>query len=306
MDKDITLPIDRRTDFLRRPISYSESYISEIKDVPDGKNSTTKLKLPRIESSNMHNLSEPLILSESDLIETKDIKNQIFSINSETNLESYTFFKRSSSSESFKVNENKNEIVKQNNENTQHEYKSFHYKDRCEMVFNKIMLFFLHLFLISAFELLFFFMFVTKSEDDAITKLFTSITNSATSVCYSFNETDKNIINYIINGIVNGTTLLNNANEQYLERVSYNKKLLTTGFIYFFGLFIINVLIVLINKVKFKRKINYKGIILDNLVMISLLGLYEYIFFSNIVFQYETITPNEIIYNIYNNFVLAC
>jgi hypothetical protein len=300
MDKDNTLPIDKRNDFLRRPISYSESYISEIKYIPDIKDSTTKLKLPRIESSNIQNLSEPLILSESDLIETKDINNKMYSINSETNLESYTYFKRSPSAESLKVNEiiqPKEEIIT---------YKSFHYKDRCEMVFNKIMLFFIHLFLISAFELLFFFMFVTKSEDNAITKLFISITNSATSVCYTFNQTEKDVINYVINDMVNGTTLLNNANEQYLERVDYNKKLLTTGFIYFFGLFIINVLIVLINKVKFKRKINYKGIILDNFVMISLLGLYEYIFFSNIVFQYETITPNEIIYNIYNNFLLAC
>lgn len=296
----------KRIDILRRPISYSESYISEIKDIPDVKDITTKLKLPRIESSNLHNLSEPLILSESDLIETKDIKNHMYSINSETNLESYTFFKRSSSSESFKVNENPKQIMNQNEESITNSYKSFHYKDRCEMVFNKIMLFFIHLFLISAFELLFFFMFVTKSEDDAITKLFTSITNSATSVCYTLNQTDKNIINYVINDIVNGTTLLNNANNQYLERVSYNKKLLTTGFIYFFGLFIINVFIVLINKVKFKRKINYKGIILDNFVMITLLGLYEYIFFSNIVFLYETISPNEIINNIYNNFLLAC
>jgi hypothetical protein len=285
---------------LGRPMSYSESYVSEIKYIPEVK-VLSKEKLPRIESSNLQNLSEPLMLNEEDLIESKDIKNKMFSINSDTNLESYTYFKRSASAESLNVQENKTEIKQEIKE-----YKSFHYKDRCEMIFNKIMLFFIHLFLISAFELLFFFMFVTKSEDNAINLLFTSITNSATSACSTFNQTDKQIINYVINDIINGTVLLNNANQQYLERQSYNKQLLTTGLLYFFGLFIINVLIVLINKFKFKRKINYKGIILDNLVMISLLGLYEYMFFSNIVFEYETITPNELIYNIYNNFIISC
>lgn len=304
MDKNTTIQNDKR-----RPMSYSESFLSDIKFIPEIKDNITKVKLPRIESSNLNNLSESLILNETILVESKDIKNKIFSINSEPNLESYTYLKKSQSTEKkLEINNdvgNEIEYAKQNLT-----YKSFHYKDRCEMILNKIMLFFIHLFLISAFELLFFFMFVTKSEDEAINSLFTSITGSVlgsvTSICNTFNQTEKNVINNLINDVVNGTSLLNKANQQYLERVSYNKKLLTTGFIYFFALFIINVFIVLINKIKFKRKINYKGIILDNLVMISLLGLYEYIFFSNIVFQYETVTPNELIYNIYNNFILAC
>ena len=44
----------------------------------------------------------------------------------------------------------------------------------------------------------------------------------------------------------------------------------------------------------FRRKINYKTIIIDNLVMISFLGLFEYLFFSTIIFNYQTISPNEL------------
>jgi hypothetical protein len=46
--------------------------------------------------------------------------------------------------------------------------------------------------------------------------------------------------------------------------------------------------------------------VVDNIIMIILLGMYEYIFFSNIVFEYITITPEELTLNIENNFLAKC
>ena len=186
------------------------------------------------------------------------------------------------------------------------EYKPFHYKDRCEMIINKLILFFIHLFLISLFELIFFFCFVTKYEDKAINSVFTSITNSATSVCNNLTTPDKQIVDYIINLVVNGSELEKNSYDNYNIRNNYNYNLMINAVFYFVGVFIINIIIILTNIFYYKRKINFKGILLDNLIMITFLGIYEYLFFSTIVFNYLTITPQELEYNIYNNAIQSC
>lgn len=47
-------------------------------------------------------------------------------------------------------------------------------------------------------------------------------------------------------------------------------------------------------------------VILDNIIMITILGIYEYLFFTNIVFKYMTISPNELIKNIMVNLLQKC
>lgn len=156
------------------------------------------------------------------------------------------------------------------------------------------------------FELLFFFSFVTKYEDQALTSVFSSITNTATQSCNTLNNNDKQIVDYILGLLVNGTILENNSNQNYNSRMSYNHNLMIWAIMLFVLLFVFNILIIGINYCYYKRKINFKGIIIDNLVMISLLGLYEYFFFSYIVFNYQTTTPEELEYNIYNNVMNNC
>lgn len=92
----------------------------------------------------------------------------------------------------------------------------------------------------------------------------------------------------------------------YNTRNMTNHILFINAIMYFIGILSVNILLYVINKVYYKRRINYKDILLDNLVMITILGIYEYIFFSNIVFKYITITPDEITKNEVNNFLLNC
>jgi len=183
---------------------------------------------------------------------------------------------------------------------------SFQYKDRCEIVINKLMLFFIHLFLISMFELVFFFNYVTKFEDTALISVFNSLTNSITNTCSNFNSETKVIVDDIFNMFVNTTIINQKAIIAYNNRKATNHILLINAIFYFVGILAVNILLYIINKVYYKRRINYKDILLDNLIMIIILGIYEYIFFSNIVFKYITITPDEIIKNEVNNFLLNC
>jgi hypothetical protein len=182
----------------------------------------------------------------------------------------------------------------------------YHHEDKIEMVINKVMLFFLHLFLISLFELIFFFGFVTKFENKAIVQLIGEITNTAINSCKSLNTSDKQIIDYLLNSIVNSQQLLTNSNNDMVERNLYNNTLLIIGIAYFLVLLCLNIFIFSINKCYFKRNINYKNICLDNCIMIILLGLYEYMFFSYIVFQYQTSSTNELIYDVYNQVNDTC
>ena len=182
----------------------------------------------------------------------------------------------------------------------------YYTEDKIEIVINKLMLFFLHLFLISLFELIFFFGFVTKFENKAIVQLINEITNTVISSCNTLNTSDKQIIDYFLNRIVNSEQLLINSNNAIQTRYIYNNSLLIIGISYFIVLLFLNIFIYTINKCYFKRNINYKNICLDNCVMIILLGLYEYMFFSYIVFQYQTSSTNELVYDVYNQVNATC
>ena len=155
-------------------------------------------------------------------------------------------------------------------------------------------------------NLYFFFKFVTVSEDTAIINVFGAITSSATQGCNGLNPQDKQILDYLLNSILNGTQLQIVSNQFYQTRMTYNNSLFNMALMFFLGLFGLNIFIFVLNHYYYKRKINFKGIITDNLVMITMLGIYEYIFFSYIVFRYQTTSPEELTYDIYKNVINSC
>jgi len=166
--------------------------------------------------------------------------------------------------------------------------------DLYEITINKLILFFVHLFLIAMFELIFFFNFVTKYEDKALVDVFNQMTNQATSICSTLNQNDKTLVDDFIRLFLNTTQINQASNIAYNVRSNYNYTLLTKAVYYFLFVCGINIVLILLNCVWFRRKINYKTIIIDNLVMITFLGLFEYLFFSTIIFNYQTISPDEL------------
>lgn len=178
--------------------------------------------------------------------------------------------------------------------------------DLYEITINKLILFFIHLFLIAMFELIFFFNFVTKYEDRALVDVFNQMTNQATSFCSSLNQYDKTLIDDFLSMFLNTTKINQDANNSYNIRSIYNNTLLLKAIYYFLFVSVINMVLILLNCVWFRRKINYKTIIIDNFVMITFLGLFEYLFFSTIVFNYQTISPNELNRQISNTIINNC
>ena len=192
--------------------------------------------------------------------------------------------------------------IKTNEIGTQTDFNS----DRSELIINKLIMFMLHLFLITMFELVFFFNYVTKFEDSGINGVFDSLTGSIISSCSNLNKNEKTIVDDIFKMFVNTTQTNQKAQNSYNSRMLVNNNLMIKAITYFIGVLGINIILICGNKCTVNKRINYKEIIIDNLVMITLLGIYEYIFFSNIVFKYLTISTDEIFQNFQNKFIGNC
>jgi hypothetical protein len=178
--------------------------------------------------------------------------------------------------------------------------------DHIEYSINKLIMFMQHLFLITMFELIFFFNYVTKFEDNALINVFNSLTESITSKCSSLSNDSKIILDDIFKMFVNTTQVNENAIISYNSRMVVNNNLMTKATTYFIGVLVVNIMLICGNRCTINKKINYKEIIIDNLIMIILLGIYEYIFFSNIVFKYLSISNDEIFQNFQNKFISSC
>ena len=80
-------------------------------------------------------------------------------------------------------------------------------------------------------------------------------------------------------------------NEFFIET---NDNLFVNAWMYFLIIIGIDIVLLLI-KFYYKIKINFKKIILENITMILILGIYEYIFFKSIILLYQNISKNELI-----------
>jgi hypothetical protein len=178
-------------------------------------------------------------------------------------------------------------------------------KDYIEIIYNKIVGFTFHLVLIATFELIFFNYYIIQYENNAVISLSTQLVQPIINSCSNLSNTSKVIVDGFINVFINETTINNNANSDKNVREINNSIINKLSLYYYAGVFSWFIFILLIN-LKIKRKIDYTMIFIDNLIMIVILGSYEYLFFHNIIFKYLTLGPNELIKNIMVNLLTAC
>lgn len=198
------------------------------------------------------------------------------------------------------INQDYNEIPEQRSE--EQEPKSIGF---CAVIYTKIIGFLFHLVLISIFELLFFNYYIIHYEDNALISLTNQLINPVINSCKSLSNNNKIIVDDFINIFVNYTIISSNALNDYNSRQAFNYNLYIYSICYSVGVIMLFLLALILNYF-FKQKIDYKMIILDNLIMICILGVYEFIFFNNIIFKYMTISPNELIKMIMTNLLTSC
>jgi hypothetical protein len=171
-------------------------------------------------------------------------------------------------------------------------------------IFKRLIMFMIHVSLIALFEILFFFYIVSVYEDKALINLISEYTRSVPNICNNMSYQQKEYITMFFNKYINKTNIIINANISYILRTIYNNKLYISSWMYFVGIFIINLFFLGINYFM-KLNINLFKILLDNIFMIIILGIYEYIFFYTIILKYENISYNELTLTMVNSFDLC-
>ena len=202
----------------------------------------------------------------------------------------------------FPAYENKNEIYE---EIANSEPKSEPKKDYLEIIYNKILAFTFHLLLIATFELIFFNFYIIQYENNAVISLSNQLVQPILDSCNKLDNISKIILDDFINLFVNETVINNNALLDKNIREKNNIYINQLSLVYYIVVISIFIFILLINYI-LKKKIDFVMILIDNLIMICILGIYEYIFFSNIIFQYLTLGSNELIKNVMGKLLNDC
>jgi uncharacterized membrane protein len=148
-------------------------------------------------------------------------------------------------------------------------------------------------FLISIFEALFFFTFVAKDEDKGILATTNYYTNSILNSCSGLTKNESFFLNLILERFVNSTKVLSDGSNFGNQRQVSNFRLYNIAWSYVGILGGIEGILLIISYIN-KFNIKWGHIIFENLALVTFLGIYELMFFENIIKEYSTESPEEI------------
>lgn len=162
-----------------------------------------------------------------------------------------------------------------------------------------------HLLLISLFETLFFWQFVSRQEDSALTGLVNTYTGRAFAVCSNFTDAQKTDLRNFLGLFLNTTTALQAATDAATNRQAFNGALLRNSWLYFGGL--ATVFGLLTSTALLRRiPVRWGHLVGENLGLVAFLGLYEWMFFHTVALRYEAVTPAELDGMVLTEFQGAC
>lgn len=163
-------------------------------------------------------------------------------------------------------------------------------------ILNYVLRFLFHITLLSLFESIFFFLYISKLEDSGINNTVGGFVQDAVSTCTNFTGSERIITNDIFSLFLNGTQIIGAGNAAESSRSTLNKILNTRAWIYVGGLSVLFLLGVAVAKLR-RIKIKWSKLLVENFILIGLLAAYEYTFFSTVIFPYNPITGPEIARN---------
>ena len=163
----------------------------------------------------------------------------------------------------------------------------------CEAAHVWAMRFAVHIVLLSIFETLFFWQFVGPSEDKALLDLINSYVGGTLRACPQWNASERFVVEAFMALLLNRTAIRGASVAAAAKRAHFNSNLLRNSWLYVAGLAI---LFLLLSAFSVRRKggplsLPWKMIFLENLALITMLGLYELMFFSSVVMPYQVRSP---------------
>jgi len=162
-----------------------------------------------------------------------------------------------------------------------------------------------HLTLISLFETIFFWQFISKSEDSALILLVNHYAASTLSDCRAMSPTQRQITTDFLNLFLNQTRADAAGADAAATRDTYNAILIRNSWLYFGGLAVLFVILAALSLQK-DYAIHWRSLLAENLALVTFLGLYEWMFFSTIVLKYQAISVPELDRMVVDEIVSAC
>jgi hypothetical protein len=153
-----------------------------------------------------------------------------------------------------------------------------------------------HIALISVFESVFFFLYVSDLENNGLQTTVAGFITDAVNVCANFTTVERDIANAVLNTYINSSAVIAAGNVMTASRAAQNALLNTQSWIYVGGLSGVFAATILVARLR-RIPIAWASLLLENFAMVALLAVYEYMFFSTIIFQYAPLSGQEIARN---------
>jgi hypothetical protein len=151
----------------------------------------------------------------------------------------------------------------------------------------------MHLTLISLFENIFFWHFVSESEDTALISLVQGYIQGILNRCADLTPHQRIVVRDVIDLFINQTRTDTAGAAAAATRNAYNGVLDRTSWLYFGGFCTIFTVIATVGTIK-RYSTDWRSIIAENITLVTFLGLYEWMFFSTIVLRYLSISMPEL------------
>jgi hypothetical protein len=151
----------------------------------------------------------------------------------------------------------------------------------------------IHLFLISAFETIFFFTYVAGKEDKGIEGTIDSYYTPIKNSCPSWSNTTRWLIYEVLYSGKEIQKITDEGNDSYNSRMKINTQLLYYSLISS-AVFLVILAGVTATLICRGVKIHWLKTVTENIMMVLFLGLYEYVFFMAIIYNYNSISTNEL------------
>lgn len=164
----------------------------------------------------------------------------------------------------------------------------------CERaVVNTAVRFLLHIALISIFESVFFFLYISKLEDNGIMRVIDGFIGNSVNSCRNVTVAERIITNDILQLFLNASTIAEQSAATFAARTARNTALFKQSWIYV-GSLGGAVAVVLVYACVRRMPIQWRTLVFENTVMIGLLAAYEYMFFTTIISPFEPLSGDEI------------
>jgi hypothetical protein len=162
-------------------------------------------------------------------------------------------------------------------------------------IFKKIGSFLFHIFLISIFENIFFFTFISKSEDQGILKTVGNYVDDFAESCATWPQNETVFWNDLLSLVINPLNVSAASEVSLTQRNVANESLFVQSWLYTSGVLATVCLGGLLGwRRGWLSRRTVKRILLENIGLVAMLGLYEYIFFRTIIYEYTSLSVDEI------------